>query len=33
MTDRAYPLAFLMAAAFASSLVWVYTLMGQLLVP
>jgi hypothetical protein len=30
MTDRVCPLGFLMATAFASGLVWVVALMGQL---
>jgi hypothetical protein len=30
MTDRASPIAFVVATAFASSLVWVFVLMAQL---
>jgi hypothetical protein len=29
MTDRAFPMAFVVATAFASSLVWVFMLMAQ----
>jgi hypothetical protein len=33
MTDRACPLGFLVATAFASGLIWVFALMGIVSVP